>query len=122
LFAEQKISEFRSEPFRGREKQLGIPFRETKIEATSHNYVPNLSADEKTTRNSFPWNQNRRKFSEFRSELFRGREHNAEFLSVQQKIKTISRNAVPNHSVEENQLRTKRGQPNISKIVSEKIL
>jgi hypothetical protein len=32
---------------------------------------------------------------------FRGREHNYEFLSVQQKIETYSRKAVPNHSVEE---------------------
>jgi hypothetical protein len=37
-------------PFRTlprRRKQLGIPFRGTKIEANSHNFVPNLSAEEK---------------------------------------------------------------------------
>jgi hypothetical protein len=49
--AEQKFSEFLSEPFRGREKQLGIPFRGTKIEANSRNSVPNRSAEEKKTRN-----------------------------------------------------------------------
>jgi hypothetical protein len=80
--AEQKTSEFRSEPFRGR-KQLGIPFRGTKIKAKSHYSVPNPSVEENTTRNSVPWNQNKCKFSEFRSELFRGREHNSEFRSVQ---------------------------------------
>jgi hypothetical protein len=69
--AEKKISEFRSELFRGRENnsefrsveqkkkqtpiimfrtllrkrtQLGIPFRGTKIEARSRNSVPNLQA------------------------------------------------------------------------------
>jgi hypothetical protein len=43
-------------------------------------------AEENTTRNSIPWNQNRCQFSEFRSEPFRGREHNSEFRSVQQII------------------------------------
>ncbi len=74
--AEQKISEFRSEPFRGRENnsefrsmeqrykqtpiilfrtllrkraQLGIPFRGTKIDADSRNSVPNYSVEEKPT-------------------------------------------------------------------------
>jgi hypothetical protein len=55
-------------------------------EANSQNSVLNPSAEENTTRNSVPWNQNRCKFSEFRSEPFRGRELNSEFLSVQQKI------------------------------------
>jgi hypothetical protein len=99
--AEQKLPEFRSEPFRGREnssevrsieqkykqtlriafqtlqrkrKQLGIPFRGTKLEASSRNFLPNSSAEEKTTRNSVPWTKNRSKLSEFRSEPFRGRE------------------------------------------------
>jgi hypothetical protein len=81
--AEQKFSEFRSEPFRGRKnnsefrsvdqkkkqtlripsqtlqrerKQLGIPFRITEIEANSRNSLPNSSAEEKTTGNSVPWN------------------------------------------------------------------
>jgi hypothetical protein len=33
------------------EKQLGIPFRGTEIEANSQNSLPNLSAEEKTTQN-----------------------------------------------------------------------
>ncbi len=102
------------------ENQLGILFCETKREANSHNSVPNPSADEDTTRNSIPVNQNRSKISEFRSELFRGGEHNSEFLSVQQKIEKNSRNAVPIHSVEEKPTQNKTRQPNISKIVSEK--
>ncbi len=95
--AEQKLSEFRSEPFRGREnssefrsleqkykhtlritfqtlqrkrKQLWIPFRGTKLEASSRNFLRNSSAAEKTTRNSVTWNKNRSKLSEFRSELW----------------------------------------------------
>ncbi len=73
-------------------------FRGTK---KTRNSVPNPSAEEKIARNSVPWNQNRYKFSEFRSEPFCGRGHNSEFLSVQHKIEINSRNAVPNHSVEE---------------------
>jgi hypothetical protein len=75
----RKFSEFRSEPFSGREnnsefrsldkilkqtlgihfrtfqqngKQLGIPFRGTEIEANSRNSLPSPSAEEKTTLNS----------------------------------------------------------------------
>ena len=40
-------------------KQLGIPFRGTEIEANSRNFLPNPSAEEKTTRNSVPWKQTR---------------------------------------------------------------
>jgi hypothetical protein len=50
-----KLSEFRSEPFCGREKHLEF--------CSEHH-----SAEEKTTRNSVPWNKNRRKLSKFRSE------------------------------------------------------
>ncbi len=88
--AEQKTSEFRSEPFRGREttrnsvpldknrsELSGFPsehFRGrgkflsvfTKIEEYSQNYLPNPSAEEKTTRNSVPWKKYRSKLSEFR--------------------------------------------------------
>jgi hypothetical protein len=42
-------------PFRTlprKRKQLGIPFRGIKIEANSRNFVPNLSAEEKITRNN----------------------------------------------------------------------
>ncbi len=55
-------------------KQLGIPFRGTKLEASSRNFLPNSSAEEKTTRNSVLWNIKRSKLSEFHSEPFRGRE------------------------------------------------
>jgi hypothetical protein len=37
------------------------------MEADTWNSVPNHSAEEKTTRNSFPWNKNKSKLSEFRS-------------------------------------------------------
>jgi hypothetical protein len=55
--------------------ELGILYRETKIEANSRNFLPNYSLEEKTTRNSVPWNKKRRKLSEFRSEAFGGRKH-----------------------------------------------
>jgi hypothetical protein len=54
-------------PFRTlprKRKKLGIPFRGTKIEAYSQNSALNSSAEEKTTRNSVPWNKNRNKLSE----------------------------------------------------------
>ncbi len=51
----------------------------------SQNSVPNPSAEEKTTRNSVPWNKTRSILAEFRSEPFRGREINSEFRSVEQK-------------------------------------
>jgi hypothetical protein len=54
-------------PFRTlppKRKKIGIPFRRTKIEAYSQNSAPNPSAEEKTTRNSVPWNKNRNKLSE----------------------------------------------------------
>jgi hypothetical protein len=38
---------------------------------------------------------NRCKFSEFRSKPFRGREHNSEFLSVQQKIEIYGTLGMP---------------------------
>jgi hypothetical protein len=47
--------------------------------------VPNHSVEEKTTRNSVPWNKTRSILAEFRSEPFRGRENNSEFRSVEQK-------------------------------------
>ncbi len=40
-------------------KMLGILYRGIKIDANSRNSIPNHSAEEKTTRNSFPWNRNR---------------------------------------------------------------
>ncbi len=65
-------------PFRTlprKRKQLGITFRGTKIEAYSRNSIPNPFAEEKTTRNSVPWNKNRSKLLEFCSKPFRGREN-----------------------------------------------
>jgi hypothetical protein len=47
---------------------LGILYHVTKIEADSRHSVLSHSAEEKTTRNLVPWNKNRRKLSEFRSE------------------------------------------------------
>ncbi len=90
--AEQKISEFSSEPFRGRE--INSEFRSVK--------------------------QKRSKVPIFSSEPFWGWEHNSEFRSVQQRIETNSWNAVPNHFMEEKPTQNKTRQPNISKIVSEK--
>jgi hypothetical protein len=49
-----KISEFRSEPIPRERKMLGIPYRGTKFKQNSRNFVPNHSAEEKTTRNSVP--------------------------------------------------------------------
>ncbi len=101
-------------------KQLWIRFCGTKIEVNSHNSVPNPSAEENTTQNSIQWIQNRSKLSEFRSKPFCGRKHNSKFLFVQQKIKTNSLNAIPNHSAEEKPIVSKTRQPKILKIVSEK--
>ncbi len=73
--AEKKISDFRSEPFRGRENNS--EFRSVEeIEKNSHNSVMNPSAKENTTRNSISWNQNRSKLSEFRFELQYSAEEN----------------------------------------------
>ncbi len=58
-----------------RKKMLGILYRGTKIEANSRNSVLNHSVEEKTTRNSVPWNKNRSKLLEFRSEACLGRKH-----------------------------------------------
>ncbi len=62
------------------EKQLGIPFRGTIIEANSWNSLPfqSPSAEEKTTRHSLLWSKNISKFSEFLSKQFRGRENDSE--------------------------------------------
>jgi carboxylesterase type B len=49
------------------DKMLGILYHGTKIEANSWNSFLNHSTEEKTTRNSVPWNKSRSKLSEFRS-------------------------------------------------------
>jgi hypothetical protein len=45
------------------------------------------SAEEKNAQNSVPWNKNRNKLSEFRSEPFRGRKIKPEFPSVELRYK-----------------------------------
>ncbi len=47
----------------------------------SRNSVLNHSAEEKTTRNSVPWNKNISNHFEFCSEPFRGRDNNSKFRS-----------------------------------------
>jgi hypothetical protein len=64
---------------------FGILYYGTKIEANSGNSVLNHSAEEKTTRNSIPWNKYISKLLEFCSEPFCGRENNSAFRSVEQK-------------------------------------
>jgi hypothetical protein len=87
-----KLSEFPSEHFSGRENNSKFLSVETKIEAYSRNSILNPSAEEKTTRNSVPWNN----------------------------IEANCRNSVPNHSAKEKPTQNKTRQPKISKIVSEK--
>ncbi len=56
----------------------------------SRNFVPNTSTEEKTTRNSVPWNKNRSKLSEFPSEPFSGRETTRNSLpNLQRKRKQL---------------------------------
>ena len=85
-----------------RKRKTRNPFRGTKIEANSHNSVPNPSAEEKTTRNSIP-------------------NHSAE--------ENTTRNSFPCNKKQKQSLGTpseekptqiKTRQPNISKIVPEK--
>jgi hypothetical protein len=76
--AEQKALGIPFRILQRKRKQLRIPFRRTKIEANSWNSLPNSSMEEKTSQNSVPWNKNRNKLSEFRSELFRVRENYSE--------------------------------------------
>ncbi len=51
-----KLSEFRSEPFQGWEKCSEFRTVAQKLKQNSRNSVPNHS-EEKTTRNSVPWNR-----------------------------------------------------------------
>ncbi len=60
----------------------GTQVRGTKIEANSRNSVQNHSAEEKTTRNSVPWNKNRRILTEC---------HSAEEKTSQNKMRQDSR-------------------------------
>jgi hypothetical protein len=58
-----KVSEFRSETIPRKRKMLGIPYRGTKLKQNFRNFVLNNSAEEKTTRNSVPWNKDNSKLS-----------------------------------------------------------
>ncbi len=91
---------------------LRILYCRTKIEANSQNSVLNQSAEEKTTRNSVPWNKNRSKRFEFCFEPFCGKDNNS-FCSGEQKkkqtlgilfrgtkIEANTWNSVLNHSAE----------------------
>jgi hypothetical protein len=62
----RKLSEFRSELLRGKEKCPELCKVEKKIEANS----PNQSVEEKTTRNFIPWNKNRSKLIVFTLRYF----------------------------------------------------
>ncbi len=82
--------------FRGRRNRrnsclVPVDFRLFHRTENSRNSVPNHSTEEKTTRNSVPWNKNRRKHLEFCSEPFRGRKNNSEFRSVEQITKLTLR-------------------------------
>ncbi len=79
--AEQKILGISLRTVLQRRKMLGILYHRTKLEANAHNSVLNHFAEEKTTRNSVPWNKTISKHLEFRSEPFRGRDNNSEFCS-----------------------------------------
>jgi hypothetical protein len=76
LFRRNSGIPFRTVP--QRRKMLGILYHGTKLEANAQNSVLNHTAEEKTTRNSVPWNKNRSKHLEFCSEPFRGRDNNSE--------------------------------------------
>ncbi len=89
--AAQKTSEFRAEPFRRWENNSEFRSVETKIEAYSHNSLPNPSAEEKITRHSVPWNKYRSRLSEFRSEPFRGKETCSEQNAAAQNLKNSVR-------------------------------
>ncbi len=85
-----KLLEFPSEHFSGRENNSEFRSVETKIEAYSQNSLPNPSAEEKTTRNSVSWKKYRSKLSEFRFEPFRGRETCSTQNAAAQNVKKVS--------------------------------
>jgi hypothetical protein len=74
--AEQKILGISFRTLPRKRKQLGIPFRETKIEANSRNSLPNPSAEEKQLGIPF--------------RTFSGKENNSEFRSVEKNIRKKS--------------------------------
>ncbi len=76
-FAEQKTLGITFRIIPQRRKRLGILYHGPRIEANSRNSVPNHSAEEKSTRNSVPWNKKRSKLSESGSEACLGQKHAA---------------------------------------------
>jgi hypothetical protein len=56
--AEKKILGIPSRTIPQRRKMLGILYHGTKLEANAWNSILNHSTEEKTTRNSVPWNKN----------------------------------------------------------------
>ncbi len=68
----------------------------------SRNSVPNLSAEEKITQNSVPWNKNRSKLHIILFRTFLQKITQLGILFRGTKIDANSRNSVPNHSTEEN--------------------
>jgi hypothetical protein len=69
-------------PFRTvpqRRKMRVILYHGSKLEANARNSVLNHSSEEKTTRNSVPWNKNISKYLESCSKPFHGRDNNSEF-------------------------------------------
>ncbi len=101
----RKIPEFRSERFSGREKMLGIQYPGTNLEANFRNFVPNHSAEEKTTQNSIPWNKNGGNFRIFFLKHF-----------TEESVLSILSARTGNFRFEFLKLQ----RPKISKIVSEK--
>ncbi len=58
---------------------LGILYHGKKLEANAWNSILNHSAEEKTTRNSVPWNKNISKHLKLCSKPFHGRDNSSKF-------------------------------------------
>jgi hypothetical protein len=87
-----------------------------RTEANSLNSLPNTSAEEKTTRNSFPWIQ----IEEYSQNSVRILQRKRKQLGIPflgTNIKANCQNSVPNHSAEEKPAQHKTRQPKISIIV-----
>ncbi len=89
----------------------------------SRNSVSNPSTDEKTTRNSVPWNKNRRKLLEFPNEPFSRRETTWNSVPRGTRIEANSWNSLPNPSAEEkttrNSLPWSKNRSKFSEFLSE---
>jgi hypothetical protein len=103
--AEQKLSEFRSEPFRGREDNS--EFRS--VEQNSRNSLQNASAVQKRTRNSVPWHKKNKNTLgiPFRTLPRKRKKLGIPFRNIPRKRKL---------------LRTKRGSPNFKNSVRKDVL